>query len=126
LRSGIPDARWSPAALTADIYDFVFLITTLRTLAATAVLTDGDAAASLTRFATTQEESEQMLRRMRDDETALAESEVLVADRVPFDSITLIGVANDRVRDRVREKLEQTYSEPKVAVYPPWFQPPAR
>ena len=41
---------------------------------------------------------------------------------VGFDSIALIGVANDRVRDQVRDMLSRAGGyAPKVAVYPPWF-----
>jgi hypothetical protein len=42
---------------------------------------------------------------------------VLATGPVSFSAIQLIGVANDRVRDRVRG-----YTATKVAVYPPWFQ----
>jgi hypothetical protein len=38
--------------------------------------------------------------------------------------VTLIGVANDRVRDEVRGMLKSSAHSPKVSVYPPWFQKP--
>jgi hypothetical protein len=43
---------------------------------------------------------------------------------VAFDAITLIGVPNDRVRDRVKRLLADSGGHaPKVSVFPPWFQP---
>ncbi|CAN5151306.1 hypothetical protein BH09ACT5_BH09ACT5_07850 [soil metagenome] len=116
LRHGAEDeTRWSAAARTSASVDFVVLVTTVSALGPDAVVADGDAAASLTRFAT-GEEIIRALTRLHDTSTTDA-AEVLAREAVPFSSIQLIGVANDRVRDRVRE-LTST----KVAVYPPWFQ----
>ena len=39
--------------------------------------------------------------------------------------ITLIGVANDRVRAAVRALLAGSGYQPRVAVHPPWFALPA-
>ena len=38
------------------------------------------------------------------------------------DRISLIGVANDKVRQIVRAILSPSGFATKVAVYPPWFQ----
>ena len=116
LRRGAEDeTRWSAAARAAASVDFVVLVTTVASLGTDAVVTDGDAAASFTRF-TTGNEITAALTKLHDSET-LDAAEVLAWESVPFEAIQLIGVANDRVRDRVRE-LTST----KVAVYPPWFQ----
>ena len=116
LRRGAEDeTRWSAAARSAAPVDFVVLVTTVSALGTDAVVADGDAAASLTRFAT-GDEITKALTKLHDTETFDA-AEVLARESVPFGVIQLIGVANDRVRDRVRE-LTST----KVAVYPPWFQ----
>jgi hypothetical protein len=116
LRRGAEDeTRWSAAARAAASVDFVVLVTTVSALGSDAVIADGDAAASLTRFAT-GDGIVAALTRLHDSETVDA-AEVLALQSVPFDAIQLIGVANDRVRDRVRD-LTPT----KVAVYPPWFQ----
>ena len=40
----------------------------------------------------------------------------------PFDLVSLIGVANDRVRDEVKSILRSSPYSTKVAVYPPWFE----
>lgn len=116
LRRGADDqTRWSDAARSAAFADFVVLVTTVSALGPDAVVTDGDAAGSLTRFST-GDEITRALTKLHDSET-LDAAEVLAHGSVPFESIQLVGVANDRVRDRVRE-----LTAAKVAVYPPWFQ----
>lgn len=116
LRHGAADeTRWSAAARAAASADFVVLVTTVSALGDGAVVADGDAAASLTRFAT-GDGITAALTRLHDAE-AFDAAEVLAPESVPFEAIQLIGVANDRVRDRVRE-----FTPTKVAVYPPWFQ----
>lgn len=117
LRGGAVDPRWSAAGASATPTDFVFLVTTVRALGPDLVITDGDAAGSVTQFATGSEEAERMLRRLHGTEELLA-AEALVKNSFPFEAVQLIGVANDRVRDRVRDHGMPT----RVAVYPPWFQ----
>lgn len=117
LRDGAQDeTRWSAAARAAASTDFVVLVATVGALGPDAVVADGDAAASFTRFAT-GDEITRALTRLHDSET-LDAAEVLAPGSVPLSAIQLIGVANDRVRDTVRG-LTST----KVAVYPPWFLP---
>ncbi len=117
LREGADDeTRWSPAARSAVSSDFVFLVSTVEALGDGSVIADGDAAHSLTRFAT-GDSLTRMLERLHDSED-VQEAEALAVAPFPFDAVQLIGVSNDRVRDRVR-KLTST----KVVVYPPWFQP---
>lgn len=124
LRRGAANPRWSAAARTAASADFVVLASTVSAIPGAAVLTDGDAGGSLTRFASTPTDSERMLRRIRDDEYALYEAEALSPETFPFAEISLIGVANDRARDRVKNVLKDSYFAPKISVYPPWFQHP--
>jgi hypothetical protein len=110
LRRGAEDeTRWSPAARAAASADLVVLVTTVGALGEAAIVADGDAAGDETR---------RMLERLHGTEAALA-AEVLVKDSLPFTAVQLIGVANDRVRDRVRD-----LTHAKVVVYPPWFQQP--
>ena len=94
-------------------------------LVAGVVATDGDAAGVLTRFGATRDDAEGVLRRLRadPDSPAILDAEFLVAEAFPFELVTLIGVANDRVRDAVKPILAASSHRPKVAVYPPWFQP---
>ncbi|MGL4339841.1 MAG: DarT ssDNA thymidine ADP-ribosyltransferase family protein [Rhodoglobus sp.] len=116
LRTGAHDeTRWSSAARSAASVDFVFLVSTVGILGSDAVIADGDAAHSLTRFAR-GESATRMLEQLYSSDQ-LQEAEVLCPTSVPFGSVQLIGVANNLVRDRVK-KLTTT----KVVVYPPWFQ----
>ncbi len=117
LREGADDeTRWSAAARTAVSSEFVFLVSTVEALGEGSVIADGDAAHSLTRFAT-GESLPRMLERLHDSED-VHEAEALAVAPFPFEAVQLIGVSNDRVRDRVK-----ILTSTKVAVYPPWFQP---
>ena len=69
------------------------------------VAADADAAAPATRFAHGKTDATQLLRRVRADDPDFLTAEVLIPHAVPFDSVALIGVANDRMRDQVREML---------------------
>jgi ssDNA thymidine ADP-ribosyltransferase, DarT len=127
LRAGSKHPRLSSGALAADPLDFVFLVTTLRSIASTDtafVVADSNSDGPATRFARTREDAERMLQRLHADSTGetIQGAEVLVSQRVPFEDVTLIGVANDRVRQSVRDLLAEADFTPKVSVYPPWFQ----
>jgi hypothetical protein len=65
-----------------------------------------------------------MLYRLRTsaNEDRLPEAELLVSASLPLEAVTLVGVQNDKVRTEVREILGNSSFDPKVAVYPPWFQ----
>lgn len=92
---------------------------------ASVVATDGDATGALTRFGATRDDAERVLRKLRADSEspAILEAEFLVQEAFPFELVTLIGVANDKVREAVKPILAASAYRPKVAVYPPWFQP---
>lgn len=128
LRSGQEHPRVSAAARAAEPLDFVFLVSTVRHVLASSpgfALADGNAEGSATRFATTREDAERMLYRLRaeSDSERLLNAEFLVAERLPLESVTLIGVANDKIRSTVRDILAGSDFTPKISVYPPWFQP---
>lgn len=114
LREGAADPAWSHAARTATPTDFVFLVSTLAALGDNAVLSDGDAAGTLTRFVDGDQLSRMLVRLY--DSDGRADAEALARGSVPWERIQLIGVANERVRDRVR-----ALTSTRVAVYPPWF-----
>ncbi len=125
IRLGAADSRLSPETRHAAPSDFVILVSTVRqTAALEAVVADGDAAGSLTRFGSTEDGSERMLRRLHDDENSIIAAEFLVKGAFPFELVTLIGVAHDRAREAIKPILEASPHRPKVAVYPPWFQRP--
>ena len=131
IRSDSLDPRLSAHSHGVIAADFVVLVSTLKNAAehtedGAIVVTDGDAAHVLTRFAASTESSERMLRRLRAEDNAetIVEAELLVKHSLPFELVTLIGVANDRVRDEVRSLLKSSSHSTKVSVYPPWFQKP--
>ncbi len=112
LREGAKGSTWSRAARSASPSDFIALVATWADLT-DAVVADDDAAGSRTRF----EPGEGLLRRVLRDEERLPRAEVLVPDRVPLSAISIVGVANIKVRDTVRE----LWDDWRVMVYPPWF-----
>lgn len=114
LREGSADPRWSAAARAAASTDFVFLVTTVSALGPDVVIADGDAASTYTRFAS-GDDVVRMLERLHDTDVR-PDAEVLASERVPWSAVQLIGVGNEKVRDRVR-----ALTTTKVSVYPPWF-----
>ncbi len=136
IRSRADDPRLALGAHGSAASDFVILVSTVKKVIdahagdkelrpASAVVADGDAAAEPTRFGAAPEASERMLRKLRADQDseAILEAEFLVREAFPFELVTLVGVANDRVRDSVKDILKSSAYLSKVAVYPPWFQP---
>jgi hypothetical protein len=119
LRGGAQDeTRWSPAARASASSDFVVLVSTAKQLGDDAVITDGDAAGSLTRFASSPDEFKRMLVSLHDAD-GLRSAEALAKGSFPFSAVQLVGVANEPMRERVRDLVGDT----KVVVYPPWFVP---
>ena len=132
IRAGTPDGRISDAALAVAPSDFVILVSTVKSAmglydgAFNVVVTDGDAVGPLTRFGSSADTFERLLRRLvagKDSDVTLG-AEFLVREAFPVELITLIGVANDRARSTVRTTLEGSSHQPRVALYPPWFVRP--
>ena len=123
LRDGALDrTRWSDAARAARHADFVVLVATLGGLG-DVVVTDADAASAVARFARTPEEIARTLARVRAGAGAL-EGEALAAGPVPFESIVLVGVANEPARESVRELLAaHGRRDVRVALSPEWLLP---
>jgi hypothetical protein len=125
IRSSVPDPRLAPAVRETAPAEYVVLVTTIGKAGRDdSVVAVGDAADAGTRFATTPEQATRELGRMRGDDELLARAELLVRERLPFDAVTLIGVANDRARNEVRDILAATEFTTKVSIYPPWFARP--
>lgn len=122
LRDGATGPHWSDEARAAKPAEFVLLAVQASALGPDIIAADADAAAPATRFAHGVADATTLLRRVRVDDPDFVHAEVLASRPVPFDSVALIGVANDRVRDTVRDMLDHAGGyKPKVAVYPPWF-----
>ncbi|WP_165069451.1 DUF4433 domain-containing protein [Marisediminicola senii] len=132
LRAQTVDPRLAATARDLAPADFVMLVSTVKQAIAVhdddeaVAVTDGDAAHVLTRIGSNPEARDRMLRTLRADEeqTEILEAELLVRESFPVDQVTLLGVANDKVRDQVKKILAGAAHKPKVAVYPPWFQRP--
>lgn len=135
IRARSGDPRLVLNAHGSDAYDFVIFVSTVKKVVdahaptndefpAAVAVADGDAAGASTRVVSTSEGVERMLVRLRSDPGAdtLLSAELLVQESFPLELVTLVGVANDRVRDAVREILRASTYRLKVAVYPPWFQ----
>jgi hypothetical protein len=138
IRARTPDPRISATARRLPAAEFVLLVSTIEQVSmsqqtsdgvsdGSIVVADGDAADPRTRFAVTSDDSERMLRRLlgMDDSGALQRAEFLVHGSVPFELITLVGVANDKARSAVRAILGSSGHGPRLAVHPPWFALPS-
>ncbi len=138
IRARTPDPRISARARKLPAAEFVLLVSTVKQVSTSQqasggvsdgsiVVADGDAADPRTRFAVTSDDSERMLRRLlgMDDSGALLRAEFLVHGSVPFELITLVGVANDKARSAVRAILGSSGYGPRLAVHPPWFALPS-
>jgi hypothetical protein len=134
--TGTDDSRVSAQARNWQPSDYVMLVSTVKHVVDAAnaddelddpafAVTDGDAADAVTRFGTTGATAEALLRRLRAEPESqrILEAELLVHGSFPIESVTLIGVANDRARDAVKAILQPLSVRTKVAVYPPWFRP---
>jgi hypothetical protein len=124
LRSGAEGYEWSDAARTAKATDFVMLVVPVTALGDDFVVTERDAAVQGVRSAAGMDDASSMVRRFSLADPDLLEPEVLVPHAVPLDTVMLVGVPHDKMRDRVKQLLvEAGGAAPRVAVYPPWFRP---
>ncbi|MES2171131.1 MAG: DarT ssDNA thymidine ADP-ribosyltransferase family protein [Actinomycetota bacterium] len=122
LRSGRADPRLSPEVRDIPAGEFVILVSTVKVASTMEVaVADGDAANTFTRFTAAADTNDRALRTLRANDDAILGAELLVKGLFPFEQVSLIGVANDRARDAVKQVLQAAAHEPKVAVYPPWF-----
>jgi hypothetical protein len=122
LRAQQADARLSPEVRDLPAGEFVILVSTVKVASTMEVaVANGDAANTFTRIATTADTNDRALRGLRADDDAILGAELLVKGSFPFEQVSLVGVANDRARDAVKQVLQAAAHEPKVAVYPPWF-----
>ena len=124
LRSGAVGTHWSAAARAAKPTDFVILAVPVEALGDDVVFADADAASVTARFAAGVEAGTQALRRLHASDPDFREAELLVAGAVELSQVAIVTVANEKVRDRVRELFENADQKaPRIAVYPPAFAP---
>jgi hypothetical protein len=124
VRSGAAGEHWSDAARSTKATDFVVLVAPVASLDGNLVVADVDATAPLARFAAGIAEGGALVRRASLADPELLAVEILVPDSVDLSAVTLIGVPNDKMRDRVKALVNEAGgAKPRVAVYPPWFRP---
>lgn len=119
---GEPDHRLAERPRFPPASEFVMLVSTVLAGGKDALVADGDAADPATRFSSLAELRGRMPRALGDEEDVLRSAEFLVPGELPFSAVTLLGVANDKVRAEVRTLLAEHGFAQKVSVYPPWFQ----
>lgn len=124
LRSGAVGTHWSDGARATKPTDFVILAVPVDALGSDVVFVDSDAAATVARFSAGLEEGTHALRRLHASDPDFRDAELLVAESVDIEHVAIVTVANDKVRDRVRELFAGAGQKaPRIAVYPPSFQP---
>lgn len=117
------DERLASDTLVLAASEFVMLVSTVGRAGKGVILATGDAAVESTGFVPLTADPVTVPRLDAEQEL---EAELLVPETLSLTAVTLIGVANDRARGQVREALRSSGFSPKVAVYPPWFQPVER
>ena len=124
LRSGAVDGRWSADARASRATDFVVFVVPVPALGGDITVTDRDAGDPSARVAEGLEDAAALVRRSSLTDPELLDAELLVPERVDLSAVTLVGVANDSVRDQIKQALVDAGGpRPRVAVYPPWFRP---
>ena len=122
LRDGATGAAWSTAARLSSPTEYVMLVLPAATAGDDAVVAHGDASAPATVFSV--DDPVRAVAKISRDEEDLAAAEVLLPDPVPIDAITLIGVPNEPMRNRVRRMFDAVEgAAPRIVVHPPWFTP---
>lgn len=124
LRSGTINSRLSHDSQSLPASEFVILVGSVRAAGLDSVIAGGDAADPATEFSSPDSLGGRMPRRFFEEEDSLRSAEFLVLNGFPIESVSLIGVANDKVRARVRELITAHGFAHKISVYPPWFQRP--
>lgn len=120
LREGADGAHWSPVARTTVATEYAVLVATGKDIGTDVVVADGDASAPRTRF-TIGEPGPAVARLLRTD-PELVSAEVLVPGPLPLTAVSLIAVANEPTRVRVRSMFADIEgAPPRVVVHPPWF-----
>lgn len=129
VRAGTPDPRLSAAARASTAADYVMLATTVGEVerSAALVLALDEASAPAAPMTADRDALRRELRRLvlievpEGDDHPLGHIELLAVGPVPVEAITLIGVANSKARDEVKDILNDAGLGIRVAVYPPWF-----
>jgi hypothetical protein len=124
VRSGAEQPRWSDAARRTRGTDYVMLVVPTPAFGDSVILSDVPADDPAARFAVGPDAATALLRRAAIADPEMIRAELLAGPSVPFTSVAVIGVPNDRMRDDVRALLADAGGHvPRVAIFPPWFRP---
>lgn len=124
IRTGAADPRWSSAVRRASLTSFVILVGTVEAVGPDVVISDGDSSSPLARFAVGTSAGSGLINRVLEADPDLQEPEVLAPAEYPLSSVVLLALPNEPVREQVKAMVRETGAAgPKLAVFPPWFQP---
>jgi hypothetical protein len=110
VRSGAHYSSWSAEARSVPATQYV--------------VCDSDVSGSDPHFGVGPVAGASLLQRTLFADPDLLEPEVLAPRSYSIDDVVLLAVPNEPVRDKVKAMLKAAGGHaPKLAVYPPWFQP---
>lgn len=131
LRSRRPDSRLSDTSTSHPPTEFIMLVAAVNAFrprtdvgeGGTYLVSDREASDPSARVAADDGDARRLLSRLLTaDDIDASDAEVLVPGPVPLDRIAIVGVANEKVRDLVRDALRTAGYSTRVAVHPPWFR----
>lgn len=124
VRSGAHYSSWSAEARSVPATQYVILVGTVASVGDEVVVSDSDVSGSDPHFGVGPVAGASLLQRTLFADPDLLEPEVLAPRSYSIDDVVLLAVPNEPVRDKVKAMLKAAGGHaPKLAVYPPWFQP---
>lgn len=124
VRSGAQHSSWSDGARTSPATQYVVFVGTVAPIGNQVVVCDSDVSGSVPEFGVGPVAGAALLGRTLATDPDLREPEVLAPGSYSIEDVVLLAVPNEPVRDKVKAMLKESGGHmPKLAVYPPWFQP---
>ncbi|MFD1713436.1 DarT ssDNA thymidine ADP-ribosyltransferase family protein [Amnibacterium flavum] len=124
ILTGAIEPTWSDAARKEAATQYIMLVGTVGAIGPDVVVSDRDAASPLARFGVGLNAASALMRSALEDDPELIHPEVLARGDYPLEQIVLLAIPNEPVRERVKQLIRDSGEQaPKLAVYPPWFQP---
>jgi len=133
LRSGADEPRLLPRATRPVASEFVVLVASIGDALGSAsadpsdlavAVTDDDVAGQTSKVETGIDGVERMIRSLIADpeQNRLPTAELLLADALPFSAVSVVGVANVPMRERVKGLLAAAGHRTRVSAHSPWFE----
>lgn len=124
ILTGAIDPTWSDAARKEAATQYIMLVGTVGAIGPDVIVSDRDPAHPLAKFGVGINAASALMRYALESDPELLEPEVLARGDYPLEEIVLLGLPNEPVRERVKQLIRESgETAPKLAVYPPWFQP---